>query len=299
MYNLHREKIFMSYNQNKQYLEDNPEIQEKIELYGLNLLNEVISDNEEEIRADYNEANFLHPFWMNYPPLDRGKMPKGDQIPWIEVGEKAVGSKLTRLVSQREDITVREIGLPTGPDERYLLTSPTIYSLTNGFTDSIMMFVDIKSVGPRDSDYDLVLSPNQVSGNGDWAQLEGGIQNNQQTIQGPRSSQIFLPTIPPLYILSDGTIAPVVHLFIKPIYAMRSLTKGDTGQSLYKIKLASVPNGLGLFCNPGYAFDSAYKFLFRPGKDDRTKSLLQKRVRVDLRVLDKIGPRVMTIDMDK
>ena len=49
-----------------------------------------------EIVRDYNEASYLYPFWKNYPPLDRGRSPIGDQYPWIEVGEQVFGNKEAR-----------------------------------------------------------------------------------------------------------------------------------------------------------------------------------------------------------
>ncbi len=79
----------------------------------------LLAAHVDEIARDYNEATFLHPFWQNYPPEDRGRAPKGDQIPWIEVGEHVFGAKLARFLPQQ--FKVADPGLPTGPDVRFLL----------------------------------------------------------------------------------------------------------------------------------------------------------------------------------
>lgn len=52
-----------------------------IERFVMNEILHFINLHLPEIVRDYNEASYLHPFWKNYPPLDRGRAPVGDQYP--------------------------------------------------------------------------------------------------------------------------------------------------------------------------------------------------------------------------
>ena len=73
----------------------------------------------DEIREDYDAASCLFPFWRNYPPMERGRAPRGDQYPWIEVGEHAVGAKFGHLLRGR--VAVQDTGFPTGADQRFVI----------------------------------------------------------------------------------------------------------------------------------------------------------------------------------
>lgn len=75
-----------------------------------------------EAEADYNAASTMYPFWRNYPPDERGRQPRGDQYPWIEVGEHAIGTKLARAVTSKFEVS--DMGFPTGADQRFVLRSP-------------------------------------------------------------------------------------------------------------------------------------------------------------------------------
>ena len=119
MFDVGAEGQFAIYHEARTKLLNHPEILISLEQYITNKLYKIISDNIDEIKEDYNEASLLYPFWKNYPPDDRGRQPKGDQYPWIEVGEHAVGSKLPRLLSA--DFDVRDTGLPSGADQRFVL----------------------------------------------------------------------------------------------------------------------------------------------------------------------------------
>jgi hypothetical protein len=143
-----------------------PDILINLERFLTDHLYSAIRANLDDIKADYNEASYLFPFWQNYPPDDRGRQPKKDQYPWIEVGEHAIGCKLSRLLSPI--FGIRDVGLPTGADQRFLLTHPEIGRITGNLTKSAWLFIDIKSVGPRDDQDHTVMSHNQVSGNGVW-----------------------------------------------------------------------------------------------------------------------------------
>jgi Restriction endonuclease BglI len=293
--NLHRQNQFNIYNLARQYFIENPISLIELEKFLTNHLVKIITANILEIERDYNEASYLYPFWENYPPEDRGRQPIKDQYPWIEVGEHAIGSKLSRLLDQ--SFCVKDTGLPTGADQRFVLTNDTIKSATNGYTDSAWFFVDIKSVGPRDDQDHTVMSHNQVSGDGIWLNPADGVRNTILQATGIRASHNFHASLPPIFILSDGTIAPLVMLALKPVYQMLPTNIAGTrnnGQPLERIDIACIPNGLLLTKQPNYL--GAYKGLLFPGKDDKSKDPRKLRARISFDLLRKIAPwRVQTI----
>ena len=286
MYQVFRKQIFARYQPARQFLIDRPEALADTEELVARMCQSILRDQYDAFEADYNEASYLQPFWANYPPDDRGRSPKGDQIPWIEVGEQAIGHKLSRLLS--EIAAVREVGLPAGADNRFVLRSAKLLETTRGLTDSAMLFLDIKSVGPRDEAEHTVLSPYQVSGDGIWSDPDSSLVNSKMYALGARAQHPFYPAISPIYVLKDGTIAPTVHIFIKPVYRMLRLEDpARTGQPLNRIRIVCVPNGLLLCCNPGYW--KQYPGLFFPGKDDKNKPSEKMRCRVSFDVLRKIA----------
>ncbi len=287
MFNEKRDFLYRNYNNARKHFIEDPDILIQLEHYITCLVNKIITANFPEIVHDYNEASFLYPFWADYPPEDRGRAPIGDQVPWIEVGEHSVGHKLSRLIAQNYQI--REIGFPSGADNRFLICSHEIHSITHGLTNCAFIHLDIKSVGPRDNFDHTVLSPNQVSGDGLWTDPAGNMNNSPLIASGKRASHFFYPAISPVYSLSDNKIAPSIHLFIKPVYQMLSLgADGRHGQPLDCIKSICVPNGLLLTCAPQYL--ARYPGLFFPGKDDKGKDPRKVRVRVSFEILRKIAP---------
>lgn len=90
------ESQFTAYHKAMDFFQNNPERLIRIERFVMSELLHFIDLHLPEIARDYNEASYLYPFWKNYPPLDRGRSPKGDQYPWIEVGEQVFGNKLSR-----------------------------------------------------------------------------------------------------------------------------------------------------------------------------------------------------------
>lgn len=183
---------------------------------------------------------------------------------------------------------IRDVGLPAGSDVRLVLTHPEISNLTNGFTDTSWLFLDIKSVGPRDDQDHAVMSHNQISGSGRWDSADGGVVNQVMVARGQKASHLFHCSIPPLYVLSNTTVIPVVIIILKPVYRMLLLQTGsdDGGQPLRRISLATVPNGLLLHEQPNYL--AQYSELFFPGKDDKTKNPLKVRCRVSFAILRNI-----------
>ncbi len=297
MYNQYRKNQFSAYQDTRKQLISNPGILIQLEEYFAKTIEQLIIENLSEIAKDYNEASFLFPFWQNYPPDARGRQPRGDQYPWIEVGEHAVGDKLPRLL--QKDFQIRDVGLPTGPDKRFVLSNDKILKLTNGLTSSAWLFLDIKSVGPRDDFEHTVMSHNQISGDGLWGNIDLGVKNSIMTATGRHTSHKFHCSIPPLYVLSDGVIAPVILMALKPVYKMLSLDdkKADGGQPLGKITIVTIPNGLLLEENPAYL--KKYPGLFFPGKDDKSKNPLKIRSRVSFELLTKIADwRVRNVLVD-
>lgn len=297
MFNKYREKQFRLYNDAREYFIKNFGQLIELERYFSDFLFRLFGEIIEEIKFDYNETNYLFPFWQNYPPDDRGRQPKGDQFPWIEVGEHVIGAKIARHVA--ENFNVRDIGLPTGADQRFVVENKTISKITKSFTSSCWLFVDIKSVGPRDDQDHTVMSHNQISGSGYWDAPERGVANKVMKAVGQRASHDFHCGIPPIYVLSDGAVAPAVLIVVKPVYAMLNLENksNKTGQPLGRIMIISIPNGLLLEEKPGYL--SKYPQLIFPGKDDKRKNPLKLRCRISFPLLRTIAAwRVQSIAVD-
>jgi hypothetical protein len=244
-----------------------------------------IDIHQPEIIRDYNEASYLYSFWKNYPPLDRGRAPIGDQYPWIEVGEQVFGNKLQRHFNA--NFSVKDSGLPSGADDRCIISSERIRQIL-GNTDSVWVFIDIKSTGPRD-DYDhAVMSPYQISGAGIWKKIEDGVVNKPIKASGKFAEHDFHCSLSPIYVLSDGTVAPLLTYVIKPVYEMQKDDNNNTiGQPLAKIKIASIPNGILLTRQPNY--NKKYRGLFYPGKDDQKKDNMKIRARISFNILKNIA----------
>ncbi|WP_323666281.1 BglI family type II restriction endonuclease [Pectobacterium punjabense] len=287
MYNQNRLSQYKIYNDARNYLSASPDILVELERFFAFKVNSLLLKNKESIKKDYDEASYTYPFWQNYPPDSRGRQPRGDQYPWIEVGEHSVGRKFSRHLT--EDFSVYDIGVPTGADERFLLKSPEIYKITNGLSDSVFLSIDIKSVGPRDDAHHAVMSHNQISGDGIWENIDLGVKNTPLIARGIYAQHEFHCSLPPIYVLSDKTIAPVITMAVKPVYDMLSLRPGihRDGQPLKRISIASIPNGILLLVNPNYM--GLYPGLLYPGKDDKGKNPLKVRARVDFSILQKIN----------
>ena len=284
MFDQYRKEQYKIYNHARKYFIQNNKKLIEVEKYCMEILSDFIVRNHTDIMTDYNEASFLYPFWQNYPPEERGRMPKGDQFPWIEVGEHILCPKLSRFLFKI--FCIRDSGLPTGPDDRYVISNKKINKILE-ITDSVWLFVDIKSVGPRDDQDHTVMSHNQISGNGKWEKVELGVKNDIMLAKGRRATHSFHCAIPPLFILSDKTIAPVVHIVLKPVYKMLGLTHEGKGQPLDRLTLVSIPNGILLTENPNYL--ESFPGLLFPGKDDKEKDPRKVRARVSFEKLRQIA----------
>lgn len=278
---------FDAYNRIRTRLIGDPNILVRLEKFLTDAVVSLLLKFKKEIQRDYDEASFLLPFWQTYPPDDRGRQPMGDQYPWIEVGEHAIGSKLPRMLAT--EFSLRDTGLPTGPDERFVVEHPEILKVTEGLTPAAWLFIDIKSVGPRDDADHAVMSHNQISGDGQWANLDDGVRNRILIATGAFRKHDFHCSVPPLFVLSDGTIAPTVILVVKPVYSMEKVGKygRNGGQPIGRIDVAAIPNGLLLLENP--AFLKRFPGLLFPGKDDKSKNPLKMRARVSFQILRQLG----------
>lgn len=287
MFDKYRKQLYSQYSKARGLLAVNPQLLVGIEKYFADHMLNLIKENIHSIKSDYDEASYLYPFWENYPPDDRGRKPRGDQFPWIEVGESVVGEKIGRFLAK--DFAIRDVGIPAGPDKRYVLQSKVISALTSDLTDSIWLFVDIKSVGPRDDFNHTVMSHNQISGDGRWTASSAGVKNSVMKAIGKYRSHEFHCSIPPLYVLSDGPVLPVISIALKPVYRMLSTGKGKKcgGQPLNRIVVISIPNGLLLEENPAYL--KKYPGLLFPGKDDKQKNPLKIRCRISFMLLKQIA----------
>lgn len=123
-------------------MQDPDEIVRIEEHYSKILLNDILLTTAENIVRDFSESPYkLLPFWINYPPEQRGNFPTGQSTPWLELGEKTISSNIIRELSFRfNDIMFP--GLPTGGDIRFT-------------TENVYVHLDIKLTGPNDN-------PNEV-----------------------------------------------------------------------------------------------------------------------------------------
>ncbi|MCD6283057.1 BglI family type II restriction endonuclease [bacterium] len=214
----------------------------------------------------FDACHELRPYWLLYAPKQRGHKPRGDSLPWGEVGEKLIeGLFLQSLGSYFEDLEF--IGLPYGGDIRFMSQ------------DSLCHF-DVKSTGPNDNPNEIVASPNQISGDG--AIKEGSyVGNSSVVVHGPRREMVFQPELPPLYMLRKLPRL-CVTVFLKVVYAVE-----EPGiQPLDHVEVVCVPNGLLMFTGPDYHMNNLGRLL-TPGKDE--VKFKHKRVRVKLIPLAEIA----------
>jgi len=285
MFTQYAESQHETYTKAIEFFKQNPQRLIEVEKFVMNEILHFIDIHQPEIKRDYDEASYLYSFWKNYPPEDRGRAPKGDQYPWIEVGEQVFGNKLHRHFNA--NFSVKDSGLPSGADDRCIISSERIRQIL-GITDSVWVFIDIKSAGPRDDFDHAVMSPYQISGSGKWLKTEDGVSNNPIKAKGKLVTHDFYCSLSPIYVLSDGTVAPLLTFVIKPVYRMLKDEHEKTiGQPLEKIKLASIPNGILLTQNPNY--NRKYPGLFFPGKDDRSKDKKKMRARISFSLLRDIA----------
>lgn len=256
-------------------MQDPGKIAEIEEYYTNILVNDILLPSAQNIVRDFSESpHKLLPFWINYPPEQRGNFPTGQSTPWLELGEKTISSNIIRELSFRFDDIIFP-GLPTGGDIRFA-------------TENVYIHLDIKLTGPNDNPHEVVVPPNQVSGDGKF--WNNGVINSTFPVHRFISGILnynFQPKLPPFYILNDRTYL-CLTCFLDAIYGVKAL--GDHPHEHFE--LSCLPNGLILFDGPRYC---ETKGLFIAGKDDNTKAHSTKRIRVRLNPLTTINTWRSTI----
>lgn len=239
-------------------LENNQAVIIAAEKQYMDFLVDVTLSAANKIYKDFSQAMALMPFWVNYPPRQRGRSPSGNSIPWGEVGEKTIAAILAGAVALKNP-AVTWPGLPFGGDLRFA-------------TEDALIHFDMKLTGPNDRVDEIVASPNQISGDGyDWQ--GGGVVNSAVTVTGQRVLMNFQPELPPFYIL-DGKILICLTYFLKAIY----IVEGLGVQPLKYLEVVCAPNGLLLFDGPNY---NNTRGVLIPGKDDKTVEKKRTRVRLN------------------
>ena len=218
-----------------------------------------------DLYGDFDQANDLLPYWVAYAPRQRGRAPTGNSIPWSEVGEKSLSSNLIRAISEANR-NISFPGLPFGGDVRFA-------------TDDALIHFDVKMTGPNDNVNEIVVPPQQVSGDG--ALWDNGVLSHSFEVVGPRRAINFQPKLTPFYIL-DGVMRLCLTYFLKVVYTVEEYGV----QPLHYLEVICLPNGLLLFDGPEYARTPG---LLIPGKDTRDTPEHVKRTRIRLNPLASIA----------
>ena len=282
----YRLKAHSIYNDARQHLIERSELLIELERVVSQQVEEVLAPLMPTVVEDYNAASVVYPFWEAYPPLERGRQPKGDQFPWIEVGEHTIGTRLARALAF--EFEGSDMGFPSGADQRLILRS-NLFSKASRLTDIVWLNIDIKSAGPRDNFDHTVMSHNQISGSGLWTDPDEPLRNDPMVAIGASRSHAFYPALPPLIVTPDLKLAPTITIALKPVYSMEPPTFGGSwaGQPLDCVSLATIPNGLLL--TDGAQYLEKHPGLLFPGKDDKTKDDRKRRARVSFAKLRKIA----------
>jgi hypothetical protein len=232
------------------------------------LFRDVIQNNIDLLKQEFDLSSDLYPFWANYPPEQRGRQPIGDSVPWIEVSQASLTANIIRLVASSGAFgNVSFPGLPSGGDTKFA-------------TEDAFIHFDIKATGPRDATDEVVASRNQISGDGkNWNAK--GLINSIVNVRTQRKIQPFRPELPPFYLLKDKILVCLTY-FLKTVYRIDR----PGVQPLSYLELVCVPNGLLLFAGPKYC--ERHSGLLSPGKDDQKVPLEKRRRRVNLTPLSQI-----------
>jgi len=227
-----------------------------IERQHMALLLDVVLSAADDIYKDFSQAMELYPFWINYPPVQRGRAPTGTSIPWGEVGEKTISACLIKALSLKAPFTTFP-GLPLGGDIRFA-------------TPDALVHFDLKLTGPNDNPDEIVASPHQIGGDGRF--WRNGVVNSPVTVTGQKAQMMFQPELPPFYVLEQRVLLCLTY-FLKVVYTVQSIGN----QPLDYLELVCVPNGLLLFDGPNYASTQG---LLIPGKDEKDHPKKRTRIRL-------------------
>lgn len=227
-----------------------------IERQHIDFLLDVVISAANDIYKDFSQAMELQPFWINYPPIQRGRAPRGTSIPWGEVGEKTISSCIVRALSLKAP-SITFPGLPLGGDIRFA-------------TQDALVHFDLKLTGPNDNPDEIVASPHQIAGDGRF--WRNGVVNSPVFVTGQKAQMSFQPELPPFYVLEQKILLCLTY-FLKVVYKVEAMGN----QPLDYLELACVPNGLLLFDGPNYANTQG---LLIPGKDEKDHPKKRTRVRL-------------------
>ncbi len=259
-------KLREAYFDARQEWLDKPDEIVRFERRYTDLLLDILLGRATDIDIDFSiRPRELLPFWINYPPEQRGRQPTGTATPMLELGEKTLSSHLIAEVYRRMP-QVRFPGLPTGGDIRFA-------------TEDAYVHLDIKLTGPNDNPNEIVVPPNQVSGDGAGWENDGVVNSSWPVLynRGGKRGQVsyhFQPKLSPVYILESKPLL-CLTFFLKAVYEVGGF--GD--QPLSYLEFVSVPNGLIMF--ESYRLASTAGLII-PGKDERSKADSTKRVRIRL-----------------
>lgn len=269
-----------TYHRIRKFLLRNTEGLINLEKRYMDFLTGMIMASVTDIDRDFLRAGELIPFWTHYSPRQRGRAPTGLATPWSEVGQTTISLHLLQaIVRSAEQVTFP--GLPFGGDLRFA-------------SKQALLHVDVKSTGPNDNPDEVVVPPQQLSGDG--AEWKDGVRNTPHFVRASRGIETkgfnFQPKLAPFYTL-DGKVKVCLTFFLKGIYTVNA----PGNQPLSYLELVCVPNGLLLFDSYKYA---GVKGLFIAGKDDKTVPESYKRVRVRLPPLAQFAPwRCVMIKRDQ
>lgn len=261
-----------SYNNARRRFSADPGEIEDIECESRDLLLDLILASASAIERDWAHANDTLPYWIEAAPKQRGRQPKNEGIPWLEVAEHVPISHLTAEFGRRFGTEIIFPGLPTGGDLRFA-------------TQRALVHLDGKAAGPNDKHDEVVVPPYQLSGDGaitDSGTLKPNpsIKNGPLTFPGRNKPGIFYPSLPPIYTY-DGHTKLCVTSFLKVVYDV--IAPGN--QPLVHMVLAIAPNGI-LLHDHGL---SEMPLLFARGKDDRSKDPRDRRCRILFNALSEIN----------
>lgn len=238
-------------------------------------LTEALLATAPAIARGFEFASFTLPHWIAAAcPEDRGSHPTGTAVHWAEVAEHAVLPDVLSWLRGKVPHT-------------WYAALPACSDGVLG-SDNWLLQCDTKAAGPTENKDDLVVSPNQLSGDGRLKTApnygENSVAENAAlsfyTRAGTPRLEEYQPLLAPFY-LSDLEGKPLITVtsFIKVVYDVT--TRGQ--QPPHYLELATFPNGL--LTAEGGRYDVDTLKLFKAGKDDKTVKRHRRRVRIDLRSL--------------
>jgi hypothetical protein len=103
------------------------------------------------IERDWKHSQETLPYWIEAAPKQRGRQPRGEGVPWIEVAEYVPISHMAGELGRRYGSNAVFPGLPTGGDLRFSL-------------ERVLVHLDGKAAGPNDKHDGLLRLPTSFLG---------------------------------------------------------------------------------------------------------------------------------------